>query len=85
MFSYFLNPVAEFKEGLVAVDGVDQEDGRDAFVEGADDGFEELLACLFGGRRTVSQICSRTRCFSSISTIFEEYSTPTVTLYCCTN
>jgi hypothetical protein len=85
VFPYLGHPVFEILEGLSAVDGVEEEDCGDAFVEGADDGSEELLACLYGWEGTVSQICRRTKVFLSMGTILLEYSTPTVTLYCSQN
>lgn len=80
-----LHPTPQLQEGLLAIDGVDQEDSRDPFVEGTNDSPKKLLACLNPPLYTVSQICSLTKMRSLIGIILLAYSTPTVTLYCSEN
>ena len=81
MLSDLFDPVSQLLERLEAIDGEDQEDRRDALVEGPDHSLEQFLPCLFSVKITVSQICNLTCFSSSICKIFEVYSTPTVTLY----
>lgn len=56
VLSYLLDPLSEGPQRVGLVDGVDQEYCGDAFVEGSDEGLEELLACLCVYTITVSHI-----------------------------
>ena len=73
VFFDFLHPVSELLKGIERVDGVDKENGRNAFVEGPDDSLEQFLTCLFRPTSTVSQICNLTCVWFSTCTILEEY------------
>lgn len=67
-------------EAFAVIDGVDEEDGCGSSVEVVGDGFVDVLSALSVAVCTVSQTCSCTGC-SSMTTVLEEKSTPTVTSY----
>lgn len=75
-----LDPLVETVEAALVVDAEDQEDAANSLVEGAHDGPEGLLARLNIPTPTVSQICILTVVSSSMRTVLDWNSTPTVTL-----
>ena len=75
------DPAIQAGEAFLVIDAKSEEDAADALVEGAHDGPEGFLSGLARQLLTVSQICSLTCVLSSILTVLEVNSTPTVTLY----
>lgn len=73
-------PAVQTIEAVLIVDAEGEEYAAYSFIEGAHDGSECFLSCLSMERCTVSQIWSFTWVFSSILTVLDVNSTPTVTL-----
>lgn len=75
-----LQPLFEPLEAFPVVNGIHKKDGSRAPIKIISDRLVNILPALNNQQSTVSQICSCTGC-SSMMTIFEEKSTPTVTWY----
>ena len=81
VLSRLFGPPIKTGKALLVVNAEGEEYSTNSFIEGTHDGSKGFLTGLSNYCFTVSQICNLTCVFSSILTVFEVNSTPTVTLY----